>query len=529
MLKLIPKALVLLVMASLLSGCSLGSLFDKQARQYNPADLMADFHDNVVYLNQYDKNMIFAASEADSDIFFENYHAFLAIANESMAQAEKMAELMEQGSTNAALDPLIRAAYAKKRSSWLYYIPIFGSLVKAKHQSIETAREGIYTGLQDMYSGDRDRILEYHGLSSVSDLENASDSTIERLSRDPEVGGLIDWTKVVTDLGKTAVETVVEASQAVTGGENPITPSGYAENVVKQLVTKRELDSVGKADIIVKNSNTTTTGDKKKVFLAINESVGSLAGAIDDDAIGSSWDALEETTQDQIADAIFTKAQTDGPLMVALAVEDAPEATIELPEGEWDVTTSDSTEEVALIEDLEVTNGEDQTIDVASFGLNDVTSVNLNNWQKNLEEQTQAEIDASQFGLNEYEPPPQVEETEEVVGEEVVEEETNVGSNLSDVAGTYRLIEIIGEGYRKDTALLMYPDAHLVLNADGTGQYNLSSDYVADMNYVYEGSTVTIYFSEDQTGQGMEFKKEGNLLTTIPAMQGLAINIWEKM
>lgn len=522
-------------MASFLSGCSLGGFFDKQARQYNPADLMADFHDNVVYLNQYDKNMIFGASEADSEVFFDNYHRFMATANETMAQAEKMAELMEQGSTNAALDPLIRAAYAKKRSSWLYYIPIFGSLVKAKYQSIETAREGIYRGLQNTNSKDRDRILEYHGLSSLEEIQNMSDGMVEKLSQDSEVGGLVDWNQVTTDLGKAAVETVVEASQAVTGGENPITPSGYAENVVKQLVTKRELDSVGKADITVKNSNNTTGGDKKKVVIAVSESIGSLAGAIDEDVIGADWDALDETTQDEIADAIFSEAQTSGPLMVALAVEDAPEVTIELPEGEWDVTTSDSAEEVAQIEELEVTDGEDQTVDVASYGLDDITTVNLNSWQKNLEEQTQAEIDASEFGLNEYEPPQVEEEEEEVVEEEdvkeedVLEEETSASSNLSDVVGTYRLVEIIGGGYTKDTATLMYPDARLVLNTDGTGVYNLSSGYSAEMTYVYDGSTIKVYFKDFPNQLGMEFEKSGNTLTTIPIAEGLAINVWEKM
>ncbi|MBD3362832.1 hypothetical protein GF362_03875 [Candidatus Dojkabacteria bacterium] len=349
---------------------------------YQPSDfegvnaLLFDYHENLATLIQYDRNMIYAASVEDADSFFDNYDQFNMVAEETLMQAETLSMMFDLYSEPVGMNTenlLIQKVYAKERYSWWYHVPIIGSLVKAKHQSIETSRSGIYDYMKnDLEQVDRQAFLDAYNLNSVEDLRDASDSTVEKLARDPELNAAVDWKKVTTDLGKTAVETVVEANQAVLGGENPFTPSGYAENVVKDIIEKGKLDTVSdempKAKVKTTNSNQTNPALSQKVTIATSNKVQTTIESTVSNSVGRSWSQIPTDIQNKVTKAIIDESH-NGPVIVSHDSEGVGGETFDIPVGDWDMVVADEIDIPAFADDFQVQTGEINIIDAADYGL----------------------------------------------------------------------------------------------------------------------------------------------------------------
>ncbi len=225
--------------------------------------------------------------------------------------------------------------YAKKRWSVFYYIPIFWSLLKAKHKTIETTRAGIYHYIKDsLDQEDRNALLSSYSISNIEDIRNIDDSKIEELARDPELNGAIDWTKVTKDLWETAVTTVVEASQAITWWSfNPI--SWTADNI-KDDLKDFKLDTVWnkikkeKSKLILENK----TKEDKILFWIKKETKEKIDKVYKD----KNWKELDEKEKKEISSKIL---ETKWEKLITINKSNKAEIKVDLEAWEWDFNISD--------------------------------------------------------------------------------------------------------------------------------------------------------------------------------------------
>ncbi|MBD3362865.1 hypothetical protein GF362_04040 [Candidatus Dojkabacteria bacterium] len=338
-------------------------------------EIMYEFQSNLSYMIDLDRNMIYAASVEDPDAFFENYNEFQDVADETMIIARVLAQqsAQDEGAYGLVLDGrLINQAYAKERSSWMYYIPIIGSLIKAKHQSIETSRAGIYQYLKnakqnDLEPVDVQRILNQFNLNDVEDIRNANDDLVERMARDHELRTSIDWTKVTTDLGKTAVETVVDANTALIKRENPITVSGFSENVVKDAIDDGKLDSI--KDPLPKSKITMKDLEKRvpKVTIGISNRIKGLIDSMNPWDENWGWENVSEETKKEVTKTVIEESKA-GPLVVAHNHEAEDANNFYIPTGNWDLTILGE-KILSFTENFFIEENRENIINPSEFGL----------------------------------------------------------------------------------------------------------------------------------------------------------------
>src|SRR6056297_1594164 len=104
-------------------------------------NVLFSFVDNLRDLNNIDQNLYNAAQQEDVNQFFDQHKLFNEKTSMLMGQARGLA-LFDEGVNTTSM--FATPVFAKKRSSFWYYVPILGSLMKAKHESIETSRAGVY-------------------------------------------------------------------------------------------------------------------------------------------------------------------------------------------------------------------------------------------------------------------------------------------------------------------------------------------------------------------------------------------------
>lgn len=331
-----------------------------------------DFHKDLNELMYYEEKMYLAAESEDPNSFFDFYHEYNKTGQRLILQTEEIAGAMDYGPYNAVGQsgyfPFIQKVNAKERHSYWYYVPVIGSLVKAKHQSIETSRAGIYDYLKNnVESVDRELFLNEYGLNSVEDLRAASDSQVEQLARDPELRVGIDWTKITTDLGETAVKTTVEANQAVLGGENPLTPSGTIQNLAKQFATKGELDTI--KDGMPKAKVTKDAGFNSDLTIGLNQRAIDIINSTAPESVGKSWGDLPPAMQSKLTDKITSDCNGNGPLIVSQGhLGTGASDNFYVTVGEWDFVSLGDDSDPLFDNGIFLNDGDDYFFDSINFG-----------------------------------------------------------------------------------------------------------------------------------------------------------------
>jgi hypothetical protein len=296
-------------------------------------------YNNLEELAAYEEYMYQAAQVADPDQFFDNYSSFNEKMGEIMGQTEAIAEFYD--SDNDALG-IISVVEAKERSSWKYWIPIYGSLLKAKHKSIETSRAGVYNYLKnELDPVDRQNFLDTYKLDSVEDLRKVDDATVEKLARDPELRAGIDWTKVTKDLGETAIKTTVEGIKTATGGSIPNPVKDTYDNAVADI-RDGKIDSVEDemppAPEKQEPTDRVTFGVKKSIQTKIDKELEKQGKSIEDSI---KWDEIKSSIQDSIESAVNSVIKDEGPVAVGYKPGDMEDFNaVQVPPGIWDLLST---------------------------------------------------------------------------------------------------------------------------------------------------------------------------------------------
>jgi hypothetical protein len=202
------------------------------------------FYDDMQDVSALELQLATSAQQKDPEDFFPTLSSYNQLLFKQVARTLALSGFID-GKSDSDSDPLgnipfILNVQAKERFSYWYYVPIIGSLLKSKHQSIETARSGIYEYMsQELSQSERNAFLDEYGLNSIEDIKEATDTTVERLARDPELRAGINWTKIATDLGENAVIATTESikigpsrnpalSSVINGAVRIFTKSGQA-------------------------------------------------------------------------------------------------------------------------------------------------------------------------------------------------------------------------------------------------------------------------------------------------------------
>ncbi|MBD3363165.1 hypothetical protein GF362_05580 [Candidatus Dojkabacteria bacterium] len=291
-----------------------------------------------------------SAKKEDSDIFFQSLNIYKDKSEEifsrlyALEEYEKENELQEYympsfsdqyGGAVGELrgsSSLLYQANAKQRHSWLYWVPVIGHFVKSKHQSIETARTNMYDYIKKMPEVDQKAMLKKFHLSNVEDIQEASDSTIENMGRDPELRSSIDWGKISKDVGKAGVNSYVDGIKMTTSGDIPNLAQDTYDNLVKDIQEDGKIDTVG--------SNSTpknvSVGMKKDIKSKINKIIPEIEKDIN-----------EYSDQDfKDLEDLFDSFPEDDALGVVIDVENS-DSNFEL-EGEWELITASNDSESAI-------------------------------------------------------------------------------------------------------------------------------------------------------------------------------------
>lgn len=294
-----------------------------------------EFYDNLEDLKKYDDQMISAARIENTDLFFTNYEDFNKTASEMIYQAEAISRYLENDQEVGQNQSLITPVCAKERNSFWYKVPIIGALVKAKHQSIEMSRTGIYDYLKnDLESVDRQRFLDEYELDSIEDLRDASDTQVENLARDPELRAGIDWTKVSTDLGKQAVIATNEGYK-IGASRSPVTTTGLQSGL--RVVFDKDSDV----------DNPMPSGQQQVVY-----PVGEDLQQVDS---GKDWNELSNDARREVINEIKRMIDDqDKNLMMGVKIDVNSTGKVNLPQGKYDVVTAADNSVPVVVNDIEV-------------------------------------------------------------------------------------------------------------------------------------------------------------------------------
>lgn len=287
------------------------------------------FHGNMAYLAELESDLQQAASSADADSFFTAYEQYNSTASEMISMSQSMYEYTgEQSDESDAVGDFLRSfaqpVRARERFSYWYYVPIIGSLVKAKHQSIETSRAGIYDYLKnELDAVDRNQFLQDYNLQSVEDLRTAGDGQIEQLARDPELRAGIDWTKVATDLAEHAAQAVTD-SYKIGPSRSPAGSTLF--NGAVRLFTK---PGTATGDELPSGAATSTS------VILVSDSTATQINDIAGDYSGTPWGDIPVSDQQKITTAIKSSTQDNGDAMVVTSAVESDPSKLYIPEGDW--------------------------------------------------------------------------------------------------------------------------------------------------------------------------------------------------
>lgn len=301
-----------------------------------------NINQNFISLAQYEEYLLQAVANEDIDSYFSYYQQYNNIAFKIIAQAQALYDYTSGENSQGML--LINSVYAKERSSWWYIVPVIGSLIKGRHQSIETARSGVYNYMKnDLAEVDRNEFLTEYGLDSIEDLKNADDATIEKLSKDPELRGGINWTKMAVDVGEQAVYATVEGCQIATH-YNPLGATAIKGGI--RMFTKK-----GKA---IEDP----FKDETRATIAISNEVREEIDNIIGNEFGNSWQEVSIRNQDRIAEAI------SGSTSLITSNNSSGIENISLPTGEWTIFTTTAKTVPIELNEVEIKKGQTANIEI---------------------------------------------------------------------------------------------------------------------------------------------------------------------
>ncbi len=364
-------------------------------------NVLFSFVDNLRDLNNIDQNLYNAAQQEDVNQFFDQHKLFNEKTSMLMGQARGLA-LFDEGVNTTSM--FATPVFAKKRSSFWYYVPILGSLMKAKHESIETSRAGVYNYLKEnLDSVDRESKLNEYGFKNVEELRNASDKQVEKIARDPELRSGIDWTKVSTDLGEVAVETVVEANQAVLAGEfNPL--KGAVENAKDDLLDDGRMQGMEIEDQMDDNKGGLEVKrfadqmDDKRVTLGLRESATAALEASAGDVLEKKWSEIDNKKQEKIYKKVKEHAK-EKPLMMAHESENSNHS-LNLTPGSWSFNTVALGGRPINIDNVDIEKGKVKQISPDRLNDNNEEQGQVQDQNKDLETESNQEENQNQLQDN---------------------------------------------------------------------------------------------------------------------------------
>ncbi len=298
---------------------------------------ITDFYTHFVDLEQYEHEMQVAADEQDTEAFFESYRAYNETASTLMWKSQAISDYFYKNNSAHSKQIQIfgvKPAYAKERFSYWYFVPIIGSLIKAKHQSIETARSGIYNYVKNEIPIDeRQSILKEYGFNNIEDIASASDHNIEKMARDPILKAGINWAQISTDLGKQAVFATVDTYKI---GPSRTPGTTVAVNSALRIISARG-SSV--SDSVMKDSRALTA-----ISGSIAQSIDSVLG----EDVGKEWTSISHEKQEKILNDIHKISQTRDVALIGNSLLNTPYET-QLSSDTWYLLAGNgSTAPVAL-------------------------------------------------------------------------------------------------------------------------------------------------------------------------------------
>lgn len=299
------------------------------------------FYENVDKLAHFDEILVNSANQEDPTIFFDTYQSYNEVSSEMLSQLYAIDSYMNDTTYEEDNDavgfnrdllksPLIKQVSAKERFSYWYYVPIIGSLIKGKHQSIEYSRSDIYNYLKnELTESERNVFINDYKLGTLENLKNADDKTVESLARDPELRGAINWTNIATKLGENAVYAVAETYKIVPS-RTPL--KTIATNGAFRVFTKPG------DEVTVNNTNNTSISEDNCVSLMISETT---INAIDNglgEYVGERLVDIPVESIETFAEKMLGEENNTN-LVVAVTSED-DQNTIKIEADNWQILTS---------------------------------------------------------------------------------------------------------------------------------------------------------------------------------------------
>jgi len=327
-------------------------LVDIEIENYEQASIEIEkFYENFEQLAHLDENLSSVSDNEDAEKFFENYKEYNETAGKLISQADALGRFFsdpqndyEENDGAVGRINLIKV-YAKERSSLFYYIPVFGSLVQGKHESIESIRWDIWNYLNSMPSVDRTAKLEEYGLKYTSDVKVGSDELIEELSKDPELNGSINWGKVSAELADNACIATAE------GLAIGYLPGGVKTGAKYGAVKTGVLDY---ADWVQNQAH------PKKTVVMISEDTKEFVNKILKEIEEKEWKNLKEQTMKEIAEEV--KKMEREVVVIQQKEKLNYENYFELFEGLWDGLVSYT--DVVPFEIFDIEVKEDQIVEI---------------------------------------------------------------------------------------------------------------------------------------------------------------------
>lgn len=337
---------------------------------------IAILYDEIVERAEIDQKIEKYAQKEDSKLFkyaIESQEQWQVV----LDQVYTIIDDLDRQEDLATLGIFSSKVYAKKRRSMRYYVPLLWRLVKAKHQTLETARANLYEAITDPKYKDRwMRIANKYWITDVEQLRTLGDMDLERLARDPELNWFIDFAKITKNLWVVAVNTVVEASQMVTAGKlvNPIsdTKDAFIDDLKDWKIDTvwEDLRSKNKWVLRVKQDFQKTT----KTVLWLKKGV---MAKIPEAALGVMREGVWESAQKALDEALIDENQEP---YIVIHKTKLPDLALKLDSWDWDLMSSDETEGITELWDIGIDAWYVTDIETTDAGLTLENHITLQNF-----------------------------------------------------------------------------------------------------------------------------------------------------
>jgi len=351
---------------------------------------MIRLYNLIIEWGKIDKKLM-DASIKKNIVFFQYFNESDLLWTKVLEEAINIESFLNKNWDNNQVSFIFTNAYAKKQWSIFYYVPILGSLLKAKHKTIETARAGVYYYLKDSLDDvDRSEKLSEYWIKDIEDIRMLENSKIEKLAQDPELRYWIDWTKITKELWETTVKTVVDASKTVVWWSfNPI--SDTIDNV-KDDLKDWKIDTISgelkekKWKLLV---NIKTKKIEKVTFWIkkdIKEKINSLCW-------NKLWNNIEEKQKSKISKEILTISK-EKPIVLINKTE-IWNIDIDMGEWEWDFMISDENIWVYNFKWIDIEKNKETNISLQNNNLkvNSPREININQDKEEIKITTNLDIE----------------------------------------------------------------------------------------------------------------------------------------